>query len=477
MAHVEKKRMVTENDKRCGEAEGSTVTANQEGFDRRTFLKTAAASVALATPAVGLTQSSKAAPETTSPPAKKGEGDKAKSAGGFSRTRLGRLHVIMAGHVSRGQVPGLVTLVSRRGEVNLEAIGTMAVGGSAPMQRDTIFRIASVTKPVTAVAAMILVEECKIRLDDPVDLWLPELTGRRVLKRIDGPLDDTVPANRPITLRDLLTFRLGYGAVMVFPSRYPIQKAMEEAGIAPNANLPSLPPDELMNRYGNLPLAHQPGEKWMYNSGADILGVLISRVAGIPLESFFHKRIFEPLGMKDTAFSVPAGKVDRLPPLYQADAVTGRLHVFDKAPGGKFTGPPVFESGAGGLVSTVDDLLAFGRMMLNKGRYGNERILSRLAVELMTADHLTFEQKAVSPFFPNFWDNRGWGFGLSMITRRDNVADVPGRFGWDGGYGTSWYVDPREELIGIFMTQRLWDPGFLAMHQDFWTSAYQAIDT
>jgi CubicO group peptidase (beta-lactamase class C family) len=443
-------------------------------LDRRTVLKAASASMALAMPASA--QVPQAAPIRPSASNEAARRAQPMSGGGLSKARLGRMHDVMAGHVGHGAVPGLVALVSRRDEVHVDAIGTMAVGGGDRMRRDTIFRIASVTKPITAVAAMILVEEAKLRLDDPVDRFLPELADRKVLRAIDGPLDDTVPANRPITLRDLLTFRLGYGAVMVFPSRYPIQKAMEEEGVAPGANLAAHPPDELMRRYGRLPLIHQPGEKWLYNSGSDILGVLIARVAGQPLGSFLRERIFAPLGMTDTGFSVPEEKLDRLATFYQADAATGRLTVFDAARGGRFASPPVLESGAGGLVSTVDDLLAFGRMMLSKGRSGNERILSRPSVELMTADHVTPEQKAASPFFPGFWDNRGWGFGVSVITRRDSIADVPGRFGWDGGYGTSWYVDPKEDLIGILMTQRLWDPKFLAIHHDFWISAYQAID-
>ncbi len=446
------------------------------GLDRRSLLKTAALSAALAAPAATLARAQETKPRPPSRPDESDRRTRPMGNGAFSQARLRRMHDTMAGHVSRGAVPGLVTLVSRRGEVHVGAIGTMTVGGNAPMRRDTIFRIASVTKPVTAVAAMILVEEAKLRLDDPVDRWLPELANRKVLKRIDGPLDDTAPAHRPISLRDLLTFRLGYGAVMVFPSRYPIQKAMEEKGIAPSANLAKVPNDELLKRYGSLPLAHQPGEKWMYNSGSDILGVLIARVAGKSLGAFFRERIFEPLGMKDTAFGVSEGKIDRLATFYQADAGSGQLKVFDEARNGQFSRPPVFESGAGGLVSTVDDLLAFGRMMLAKGRYGKERTLSRPTVELMTADHLTPEQKAASPFFPGFWDRSGWGFGVSVVTRRDNVADVPGRYGWDGGYGTSWYVDPKEEMVGILMTQRLWDPAFLALHADFWTSAYQSID-
>jgi CubicO group peptidase (beta-lactamase class C family) len=402
--------------------------------------------------------------------------------GGLSKTRLSRMRDIMAGHVARGQVPGLVTLISRRGEVHVDAVGMKAAGGpgnigNGPMRRDTIFRIASITKPVTAAAAMILVEECRLRLDEPVDRLLPELEDRQVLKRIDSPLDDTVPAKRPITLRDLLTFRLGIGAVMVFPERHPIQKAMTATGTAPGPILPAYVPDELMKRYGSLPLAHQPGEKWMYNSGSDILGVLIARAAGQTLGTFMGERIFAPLGMKDTGFSVPADEIDRLATCYRTDPGTGKLMIFDEARGGRFARPPVFESGAGGLVSTVDDYLAFCRMMLNGGKHGRQRILSRLSVELMTTDHLTPEQKAASSFFPGFWESRGWGFGLSIITRRDDVAGVPGRFGWDGGYGTSAYSDPKEDLVAILMTQCLWDsPSPPEVQLDFWTSVYQAID-
>lgn len=399
------------------------------------------------------------------------------STGGFSRTRLGRMHDIMATHIERGAAPGLVTLVSRRGEVHVDAIGMQAADSSDPMRRDTIFRIASMTKPITAVAAMILVEECKLRLDEPVDPWLPELADRKVLRAIDSPLDDTVPANRPISLRDLLTLRLGIGAVMAPPGQYPIQEAMAEAGLAPSANLPTHPPDELMKRFGSLPLLHQPGEKWMYDSGSDILGVLIARASGQSLEAFCRERIFDPLGMQDTSFSVPEEKLGRLSTCYRTDAATGKLVIFDQARGGLWARPPVFESGAGGLVSTVDDYLAFGRMMLNKGKHGDVRILSRLSVELMTIDHITPEQKAVSDFFPGFWDSRGWGFGLSIVTRRGDLAAVPGRYGWDGGYGTSGYMDPMEDMVAILMVQRISDsPSPPGVYLDFWTSAYQAID-
>jgi CubicO group peptidase (beta-lactamase class C family) len=394
--------------------------------------------------------------------------------GGLSQTRLKRMHDIMARHVENGSMPGLVTLVSRGGDVQVDAIGNMAIGG-APMQRDTIFRIASMTKPVAAAAAMILVEECRLRLDDPVDEFLPELANRRVLRSIESEIDDTVLAKRAITLRDVLTFRLGYGAIMVFPERYPIQKAITEAGIAPGPVLPSFPPDELMRRYGKLPLIHQPGERWLYNAGSEILGVLIARAAGTTLGAFLHERIFEPLGMKDTAFHVPQSKLNRFATTYLRDRQTQQLKVFDDPVAGKFASPPVFENASGGLVSTAEDFNAFAQMMLNGGRLGSTRMLSRPSVELMTTDQIAPEQKIGSELFFN--DNRGWGFGLSVFTRRDHLHNVPGRFGWDGGYGTSWYSDPNEQLTGILLTQRLMDsPQPPPVMADFWVAAYQAID-
>jgi CubicO group peptidase (beta-lactamase class C family) len=401
------------------------------------------------------------------------------STGGLSKARLGRMHDVMAGYVERGDLPGLVTLVSRRDEVHVDAIGMKAVEDPDPIRRDTIFRISSMTKPITAAATMILVEECKLRLDEPVDRWLPELAERKVLKRLDGPLDDTVPANRAITVRDLLTFRIGFGQMMAPPDAYPILSAASEQQIGMGPPSPStMPaPDEWMRRLGRLPLMHQPGERWMYNTGSDVLGVLIARVSGQPFETFLRERLFEPLGMKDTRFSVPTDSLDRLATSYWTDAASGQLVVYDEARGGQWSHPPAFPSGAEGLVSTIDDYLAFGQMLLSQGKHGNERILSRLAVELMTTDQLTSEQKAVSGLVPGYFDSHGWGFGVSVVTRRDNVAAVPGKYGWDGGMGTSWYSDPREQMVTILMTQRAWtSPSPPDVCLDFWTLAYQAID-
>ena len=293
---------------------------------------------------------------------------------GLSKARLDRMHDIMSRHVENGSMPGLVTLVSRHGEVHFDAIGDLALGG-APMQRDTIFRIASMTKPVSAAAAMILVEECKLRLDDPVDKFLPELADRRVLRSLEAEIGDTVPARRAITLRDLLTFRLGYGAIMVFPDRYPIQKAIAEAGLAPGPVFPSFPPDELLQRYGSLPLLHQPGERWLYNSGTEILGVLISRVAGTTFGEFLRDRIFAPLAMKDTAFSVPEAKRNRFATSYRLDHATQKLKVFDDPATGKFSSQPVFENGSAGLVSTADDFNAFAQMNRQGRRKNNQQCM------------------------------------------------------------------------------------------------------
>jgi CubicO group peptidase (beta-lactamase class C family) len=395
----------------------------------------------------------------------------------LSRARLSRMHDVMAGYVERGEVPGLVTLVSRRGEVHVDAIGTQAFNDPDPMRRDTIFRISSMTKPITAVATMILVEECKLRLDEPVDTLLPELADRRVLKRLDGALDDTVPAKRPITVRDLLTFRMGFGQMMAPPDAYPILSAANELQIGMGPPSPStMPaPDEWMRRLGQLPLMHQPGEQWMYNTGSDVLGVLIARASGQPLETFLRQRLFEPLGMKDTGFSVPEASLDRLATSYWTDPTSGKLSVYDEPRGGQWSREPAFPSGAGGLVSTIDDYLAFGQMMFSQGKHSGSRILSRLSVELMTTDQLTPEQKAGPSLVTGFLDGHGWGFGVSVVTRRDDIAAVPGRYGWDGGLGTSWYADPREEMVIILMTQSAW-ASLSPPNVYFWTLAYQAID-
>lgn len=402
---------------------------------------------------------------------------------GFSEAGLRTMRDVLARYVESGKIPGLVALVSRGDQTHVEAIGTTRHEGGAPMRRDTIFRMASTSKPAAVAAAMILLDECRLRLDDVVDPWLPELAGRQVLKRIDGPLDDTVPARRPITVRDVLTSTFGLGMDMTSLGT-PLMNTIFEQGLTPNLPEPMPEPDEWMRRLGALPLMHQPGDRWQYHIASDLLGVLVARVTGQSYETFLRERIFDPLGMKDTGFHVPADQIDRLPPLYAPDPQTGEFHVWDEAKGGRHSRPPAFQGGGGGLNSTADDYHAYFRMLLNGGMHGTERILSRPAVQLMTTNRLTPEQQAARHAMAadnvhlSFGQGQhgGWGFGMATRTYRGDYAPI-GQFGWDGGSGTSTYADPENQLTGILLTQvGLSVPDPARLFQDFWTTLYQAID-
>jgi CubicO group peptidase (beta-lactamase class C family) len=388
------------------------------------------------------------------------------------------MHNALSGYIERKEMPGLVALISHDDEVHVETLGTLAFDNPAPMKRDTIFRIASITKLITAVAAMILVEECRLRLDDSIEPWLPELANRRVLKSLASPLDETVPAKRAIAVRDLLTYRMGFGSVMAPPDTYPIQKKIREYRIGGDGPpIPSKAPNtqEWLRCSGSLPLIAQPGERWMYNTSGDVLGVLIERVSGESFGTFLRRRVFDPLGMKDTAFHVPPEKIDRLPGIYFRNPQTNQLDSFDDPRDSAFKAPPPFESGAGGLVSTIDDYFAFSQMMLNKGKHGDVRILARPTVELMTSDHLTPEQRRGAELF--FGTHSSWGLGIAVDIRREEIFHNPGRYGWTGGFGTTAYIDPAENLIGILLTQRMMDsPQPPRFFTDFWTLAYQAIN-
>ncbi|RZQ62427.1 serine hydrolase domain-containing protein [Amycolatopsis suaedae] len=391
---------------------------------------------------------------------------------------MNALHERLTEAVGSGAFPGVVALVAVKGEPHVEVLGTLHAGGGEPMRRDTIFRMASATKPVTATAVLRLVEDGRLRLDDPVRRWLPELAGRRVLRGIDAELDDTVPARREVTVRDLLTFTWGFGMVIAPPGTYPIQRAMAELGIGSDGTSPAaLDPDEWLRRLGSLPLMCQPGQRWLYNTGSDVLGVLVARVTGGTFGDFLAERVFGPLGMVDTGFHVPAGKIGRLPTSYAHDPDTGELVVWDPAAGGKYSSPPPFQVGGDGLVSTVDDYHVFTQMLLNGGRRGAVRILSEESVRQMTTDQLTPEQKEEKDRFPElFGDHGGFGFGLGVRTIRRGAASV-GQFGWDGGLGTSVQVDPARQLSGVLLTQVAQDtadtPGLI---RDFWELAYAALD-
>ncbi len=371
-----------------------------------------------------------------------------------SRSGLDRLHQAMATRVARDELPGMVTLIARDDDVHVDTIGVKAFGGDDPMRRDTIFRIASLTKPILATATMMLVEDGALALDEPVDRLLPELANRQVLKRVDGPLDETVPADRPITVEDLLTFRMGFGMIVepTFDPPFPIVKAVNELQLVMGPPDPRTPhtPDEWIKRFGTLPLMHQPGERWQYNAGSLVLSVLVPRAAGQPLEDFFRTRIFAPLGMTETGFSMPAEHIGRLPSYYMTNFQTGKMELQTLSTPSEWTAPPAFPSGAAGLLSTVDDYLAFARLLLNKGIHKGERLLSEESVTLMTTNRLTPEEIAGGgPLLAG----RGWGYGMAVVTTPDEAWPVPGRYGWDGGYGTSWSNDPNRNLVAIVLTQ------------------------
>jgi len=403
--------------------------------------------------------------------------------GGFSSKRLARVRDVLGRHVDAGYVPGAVAVVARHGEVHIETMGNLAfegAGAGTPMAADTICRTGSMTKPIVAACAMTLVEDCTLRLDDPVDEFLPELADMTVLADPNGPLADTVPAQRPVTLRDLLTFTLGTGMVPAEPGTIPIADALN----ALQRDEPAPPPDEWIRRLGELPLVYQPGERWMYHTAANVTGVLIARATGMSFGDALRERICEPLGMKDTAFSVPGENISRLATAYQRDEATGELAIED-GPDGYWSRPPAFEGGGGGLVSTADDYLAFASALLAGGGHGGERVLSRPSVTLMTTDHLTPAQKAVSGFQRGYFDDIGWGFGMSVRTQRAHLGPRPvlypplasvGSYGWPGIYGTGWYNDLAEDMITILMIQRAPAPPGLPILLDFWTAAYQAID-
>jgi CubicO group peptidase (beta-lactamase class C family) len=384
----------------------------------------------------------------------------------LTHTGIERLHAAAAQHVGDTKVPGLVALVASGEQVHVEALGRLRVDG-APLARDSIFRIASTTKPITAAATLAVAEEGLIELHHPVDRLLPELADRRVLKRMDGPLDDTVPANRAITVRELLTFTFGFGLVtdmFLAKERWPIVRAAEDELHLSTIGGPPRPevqpdPDAWIAGLGSLPLLAQPGERWMYNTGASVLGVLLARATREPFPDVLRTRVFEPLGMRHTAFWTP--HTERLATAYRP--TEDGLVIWDE-PDGAWSRRPRFPDGAAGLVSTADDLLAFARMLLR----GGAPLLGEEVVRAMTSDQLTDAQKRAGGLGPGFFDGRSWGYCQAVYD--------DGSFGWDGGFGSSWRVDPARELVVIVLTQRLWetsDPP--PVHRDIQAAAHAAL--
>jgi CubicO group peptidase (beta-lactamase class C family) len=372
---------------------------------------------------------------------------------------------ILDRHVGTGAVPGAVGLVARGDRTEVAAVGSAAVGG-APMTRESIFRIASVTKPITAAAVMMMVEEGLVALDDPVSRWLPELATPTVVRTPASPVDDVVPARRPITVYDVLTSRAGYG----FASDFTLPAVQRLFAVQKDGREPQSFPaaDIWMTDLSQIPLLYQPGEAWLYDTCSALQGVLIARASGQSLPDFLAERVFGPLGMADTGFTVPASKVDRFTSYYSTGP-TGGLELAD-GPDGQWRAPPAFPLGSGGLVATADDWLAFGRMLLAGGTTPHgQRLLSADSVRLMTTDNTTAAQREIGRLF---LEGQGWGFGGSVDIETIDPWNVPGRYGWVGGTGTSAHITPSAGVVAILLTQVAADsPEAPEWMRDFWRYA------
>jgi CubicO group peptidase (beta-lactamase class C family) len=364
-------------------------------------------------------------------------------------------------YVKEGAVPGAVALLARGrdvADVTAEAVGSQAVDGAVPMARDSIFRIASLTKPITAAAVMLLVDEGRVGLEDPIGRWLPELAAPAVVRTPQSPLDDVVPARRPITVLDLLTNRAGYG----WPSDFSLPQVQALFTVQTDGReVQRRPaPDEWLAELARLPLLYQPGAAWLYDTCSDLQGILVARASGQPLPEFFAERIFAPLGMRDTGFVVTDR--DRFTSYYRREE--GGLVLAD-GPDGDWSLPPAFPEGSGGLASTADDWLRFARMLLADG----DGLLSPASVRQMTTDHLTDAQRAIGELF---LEGQGWGFGGSVdVTNRDQW-NVPGRYGWIGGCGTTAHVVPATGSVSILFTQMsMTSPTPPPIMREFWRYA------
>jgi len=372
---------------------------------------------------------------------------------------------LLDSYVHNGSVPGAVGLIASGGRTEVAAVGSVALDGDA-MARDSIFRLASVTKPLTAAAVMMLVEDRQIALDDPVGRWLPELAAPNVVRTPASAVDDVVPASRPITVLDLLSSRAGYG----FASDFTLPAAQRLFAVQKDGREPASfpPPDVWLAELAQVPLLYQPGEAWLYDTCSTLQGVLITRVCGQSLPVFLAERVFGPLGMADTGFEVPAAKRGRFTSSYRAGP-GGGLELAD-GPDGQWSTLPAFPLGNGGLAGTADDWLAFGRMLLAEGvAAGGRRLLTADSVRLMTSDHTSERQREIGALF---LEGQGWGFGGSVDIGAIDPWNVPGRYGWVGGTGTSAHITPSTGTVAILLTQVAADsPVAPQWMRDFWQYA------
>lgn len=369
---------------------------------------------------------------------------------GLSTERLARLSKLTQEHIDAGRLPGAVILIARRGKIAaFDALGFRDRDKGLPMTHDALFRIYSMTKPITTVAAMMLQEEGRLQINEPAARYLPELAGLKV-----GA--ESAPAQRALTLQDLMRHTSGF----TYGTRGTgaVNAAYLEARIGSRDDSNA----ELVAKLGRIPLKYQPGTRWEYGVSTDVLGRVVEVVSGRPLGEFFEERIFKPLGMIDTAFSVPPAKLARAAQPWQRPGGPPITPRFDVA------AHPKYESGGGGLVGSAADYLRFATMLLNGGRLGGTQLLGKKTVEYMTVDHL-----GSIPI-----EAPGLGFGLGFQVRRDagvaGLAGSVGEYGWAGNAGTLFWIDPKEQLIAIYMIQ-VSDPDRVALRNQFRTMVLQAI--
>jgi CubicO group peptidase (beta-lactamase class C family) len=386
-----------------------------------------------------------------------------KGAGGFSPEGLANVQAPALNAISSGDLPGVVNLVWRKGQLSeVQTAGLRDIERKLPMQRGTIFCIASMSKPVTVAAALTLVEQGRLRLEDPITKWAPEFAAMRVLRRPDGPLDDTYTAPRAITIEDLMTHRSGLSYSFLAPG--PLGgELMQKIGMGIES---PLTPDEWMKTLAALPLAYAPGERFNYGHSIDVLGFILGRAAGTSLRRVMREQLFIPLRMADTDFWIPPATRDRAAVIYSSPA-SGK---FTAVSIGGFVGhaPPAYTSGGQGLVSTVDDYLTFARMLLGGGEVDGVRVLKPKTVRLMTRNHLTAAQQLIPFMGMPFWRGQGFGLGVSVITDPEKQAWMgagsEGAFGWPGAFGTWWQADPAQDMVMIYLIQNSMplDPGSAA---------------
>jgi CubicO group peptidase (beta-lactamase class C family) len=387
---------------------------------------------------------------------------------GFSAARLARINTVMQRYVDERKLAGMVTLVARRGQtVHFETCGVADIATGAPMRHDTLFRIYSMTKPITSTAVLMLFEEGRFQLSDPIAHYIPAFADVKVLDNSPGSGVRYVDPVRPVSIRDLLTHTAGlsYG----FDENVYIDDLYREHIYPLRQTNPNITLEEFIVAIAKLPLAHQPGSAFRYSFATDVLGLLVQVVAGMPFEEFLRQQIFEPMGMVDTGFYVPAEQIGRFAATHGPDPEHG-LTVIDAPATSAFARPMRTPSGGGGLVSSASDYLRFAQMLLNQGELDGERLLGRKTVELMTSNHLP---AGLHPFDETY---SGFGLGVSVLldpAQAQNLGSV-GTYGWGGAANTNFWIDPREELIGILMLQFMPNHTY-PVSPNFRTLVYQAL--